>query len=69
MSLRIAVLLSGSGSTLQNLLDRIEIGAVDAEVVCVVSSRANAYGLERARTHHIPAIAVPQTGAHPKSPR
>ena len=57
---RLAVLLSGNGTTLQNLLDRIAQGSLAAEVVVVVSSRANAYGLERARRAGIPAIAVPR---------
>lgn len=60
MSFRIAVLLSGSGTTLQNLLDRIAVGEVDATVVCVVASRESAYGLERAKKTNIPAVAVPQ---------
>lgn len=60
MALRIAVLLSGSGSTLQNLFDHIERGALDAEVVCVASSRSDAYGLVRAEKHGIPAHAFPR---------
>ena len=60
MPLRLAVMLSGNGSTLQNLIDHVEDGALDARIVCVVSSRADAYGLERARKHGIPAIAVPR---------
>jgi len=54
----LAVLLSGGGTTLQNLLDRIEAGRLDAVVQVVVSSRADAYGLERARHHNIPAFTV-----------
>jgi len=54
----LAVLLSGGGSTLQNLLDRIEADRLDAVVQVVVSSRADAYGLERARHHNIPAFTV-----------
>lgn len=60
MPLKVAVLLSGNGSTLQNILDRAAAGELDARVVCVVASRADAYGLERARTAGIPAIAVPR---------
>lgn len=60
MALRVAVLLSGNGSTLQNLLDRVAAGELDAEIVCVVSSRADAYGLERARQANVPAIAAPR---------
>ncbi|MER3415131.1 MAG: phosphoribosylglycinamide formyltransferase [Gemmataceae bacterium] len=46
---RLAVLISGSGTTLQNLIDRIGAGQLPARIVQVISSRADAYGLERAR--------------------
>ena len=36
---RLAVLVSGGGTTLQNLVDRIEAGSLDAEVCLVVSSK------------------------------
>jgi len=55
---RLAVLLSGSGTTLQNLLDRIAEGTLLADVVVVVGSRPDAYGLERARRSGIPALAI-----------
>ncbi len=59
MPLRIAVLLSGSGTTLQNLIDRIEKGQLGGvEVTAVVSSKPSAFGLERARRHGIPGHAV-----------
>lgn len=58
MALKLGVLLSGSGTTLQNLIDHIDQGKLDARVCCVISSRANAYGLERARKHGIPAATV-----------
>ena len=58
MPLKLAVLLSGSGSTLQNFLECIERGTLDAEIVCVVASRADAFGLERARAANIPATVV-----------
>ena len=58
--LRIAVLLSGNGTSLENLLEHIESGEVPGEIVVVISSKANAYGLERARKHGIPAIAIPR---------
>ncbi len=49
--LRLAVLLSGSGTTLQNLVDRSREGegSMPAEIVLVLSSKADAFGLERAR--------------------
>jgi formyltetrahydrofolate-dependent phosphoribosylglycinamide formyltransferase len=52
----LAVLLSGSGTTLQNLLDRAD--TLPARVACVVSNKADAYGLERARYAGIPAYVV-----------
>lgn len=58
MPLKIAVLLSGSGTTLQNLMDRAGTGELDVQFVCVISSRTGAYGLERARKHNIPAIPI-----------
>jgi formyltetrahydrofolate-dependent phosphoribosylglycinamide formyltransferase len=56
--LRLAVLLSGSGTTLQNLLDRIADGRLRAGVAVVVSSKADAFGLERARRAGIATLAV-----------
>ena len=55
MALRIAVLLSGSGTTLESLLEHRAKGLLDADIAAVLSSRPNAYGLERARRHGIPA--------------
>ncbi|MFO0845300.1 MAG: phosphoribosylglycinamide formyltransferase [Gemmataceae bacterium] len=47
--IRLGVLLSGSGTTLQNLIDRIADGRLAAAIACVVSSKADAGGVERAR--------------------
>ena len=55
---RLAVLLSGGGSTLQNLADRIAAGALPARIAVVVASRPDAYGLERARQATIPSRVV-----------
>lgn len=60
MQLRMVVLLSGGGTTLQNLIDRIGRGELPARVEGVISSRTDAFGLERARRHGIPAVAVPR---------
>ncbi|HEB90262.1 MAG TPA: phosphoribosylglycinamide formyltransferase [Deltaproteobacteria bacterium] len=57
--LRIAVLLSGNGTSLENLFEQIDRG-LPAEVVCVLSSKKTAYGLKRAEKRGIPAIAVPR---------
>ena len=56
--LRLAVLLSGSGTTLQNFIDLAARGQLPGEVVKVVSSRRDAFGLERARKANIPTAVV-----------
>ena len=58
--LRIAVLLSGNGTSLENLFERIDAGEVPGEVVVVISSKRKAFGLERARRRGVPAVAVPR---------
>ena|ERR1700722_11251119 len=60
--IRLAVFLSGGGTTLQNLLDRIDEGRLNAEVVCVVSNNPAAKGLERARRRRVPAAVVERRG-------
>jgi formyltetrahydrofolate-dependent phosphoribosylglycinamide formyltransferase len=55
---RLAVLISGSGRTLRNLLEEIERGDLHAEVVCVVSSRDGVKGLEIAAAAGIPATVI-----------
>ena len=57
-SIRLGVLLSGSGRTLQNICDCIGRGELAARVVMVVSSRADAYGVERARGLGLPLCVV-----------
>jgi formyltetrahydrofolate-dependent phosphoribosylglycinamide formyltransferase len=58
--LRIAVLLSGAGTSLENLCEQIDAGTVPAEIVLVIGTRTKAYGLERARRRGIPAVAIPR---------
>jgi phosphoribosylglycinamide formyltransferase-1 len=55
--LRVAVLLSGSGTSLENLFEHIDRG-LPAEVVVVLASKEKAFGLERARRRGVPAVAV-----------
>lgn len=55
---RLGVLLSGSGRTLQNLLDRIEDGSLPARIDVVISSHPDVKGLDRARKANIPAVTV-----------
>jgi phosphoribosylglycinamide formyltransferase-1 len=56
--LRLAVLLGGSGRSLQNLLDRSADGRLPARIVLVVSNKADALGLERARRAGVPTTVV-----------
>ncbi len=53
--LRIAVLGSGKGSNCQSIIDAVEAGTLDAEVVCVLTDVEGAPILARARKHGIPA--------------
>jgi phosphoribosylglycinamide formyltransferase 1 len=58
--LRIAVLVSGSGSNLQALIDATESGNLPGvEIALVASNKANAAGLQRALKHKLPAIFLP----------
>jgi phosphoribosylglycinamide formyltransferase-1 len=59
-SLRLAVLLSGGGTTLQNLIDHMEAGKLSVSIVVVISSQPDAYGLVRAKRHGLEAICVPR---------
>lgn len=54
MALPIAVLVSGGGSNLQSIIDRMEAGVLDVDIKLVVSNKAGAYGIERAKKHGIP---------------
>jgi phosphoribosylglycinamide formyltransferase-1 len=68
--LRIAVLLSGSGSNLQAIIDAIEDGSLPGvQIVLVVSNKANAYGLQRALKHKLPAIYLSWTPPPSTLPR
>ena len=58
MSRRIAVLISGRGSNLQSIIDAIREGRLDAQIALVLSNRANAPGLERAREAGVEAIFI-----------
>lgn len=54
----LAVLISGGGRTLGNLIEACQNGTLDATIGVVLSSKANAAGLERARAAGIPALAI-----------
>lgn len=57
--LRLAVMASGGGTDLQSIIDACEAGRVPATVAVVLSNKADAYALERARRHGIPAVHLP----------
>jgi phosphoribosylglycinamide formyltransferase-1 len=56
--LKLAVLISGGGTTLRNLIEKIRAGKLDAEIVLVVSSTPTARGLSFAKEAGIPSIIV-----------
>lgn len=58
MSIKLGVLLSGSGTNLQAIIDRIEEGTLDASIELVVSSRPSAYGLKRAEKHGLQTLTL-----------
>ena len=60
---RLVVLISGSGSNLQAILDACADGQLPAQVAAVFSNKADAYGLERAAQAGVPAIVFPKEKA------
>lgn len=59
---RLGVLVSGSGTNLQAIINRIEAGEICAEIACVISNKADAYALTRAAHHGIPVVVHDNTG-------
>ncbi|MEX0586595.1 MAG: phosphoribosylglycinamide formyltransferase, partial [Pirellulales bacterium] len=56
--IHLAVLISGGGTTLRNLIEKIAAGTLDAKIVLVISSSAAARGLGFARAAEIPTLVV-----------
>ena len=56
------MLVSGGGSNLQSLINAAQEPDYPAEIVCVISNKENAYGLERATNAGIAAISIPHKG-------
>jgi phosphoribosylglycinamide formyltransferase-1 len=54
----IAVLISGSGTNLQSIIDAVEGKRVDAKIEIVLSNKADAFGLERAKKHGVPTVVL-----------
>ena len=57
---RLVVLISGNGSNLQAILDACSMGELNAEVVSVISNKADAYGLTRAKNAGVDRIHFPK---------
>ena len=57
----IVILISGSGTNLQAIIDAVERGDINASITAVISNRADAKGLQRARRAHINTIVVEQS--------
>ena len=56
---RISVLISGGGTNLQSVIDEMEAGnLLNAKIVQIISSKADAYGLERGKKHGIPTKVI-----------
>lgn len=58
MTIKLGVLISGSGTNLQAIIDRIAAGTLDAEVALVISSRPSALGLKRAEAAGIQTLSL-----------
>jgi phosphoribosylglycinamide formyltransferase-1 len=57
---KIGILISGSGTNLQSLIDNIESGNINGKITVVISNRKDAYGLERAKQKGIKAVYIRQ---------
>jgi formyltetrahydrofolate-dependent phosphoribosylglycinamide formyltransferase len=60
MASRLVILLSGNGSNLQAILDACAADELPASVVSVISNKAEAFGLTRARNAGVNAICLPK---------
>src|SRR5271156_3027909 len=60
--LRLAVLISGSGTTLENLAGQIAAGKLPAKIELVIASRPDIYGLQRAAKLGLPNVVVNRRG-------
>ena len=62
--IKLGVIGSTNGTDLQVILDAIGSGELNAEVSVVLSNQKNAYILERAENHNVPAVFIPHKGKH-----
>jgi phosphoribosylglycinamide formyltransferase 1 len=62
MSLKVGILGSTRGTASQGVISATEAGQLDAEIVLIVSDKPNAFILQRAREHHLPALYLDPVG-------
>lgn len=58
---RLVILISGSGTNMVNLIEHCQAGRINAQVVAVISNKADAGGLSKARELGVESIALPHT--------
>ena len=61
-ALNLAILISGSGTTLQNIIDKIDDNYLNARIQVVVCNSPDAYGVKRAEQNNIPTAIVQHKG-------
>ena len=61
-TLNLAILISGSGTTLQNIIDKINDNSLNARIQVVVCNSPDAYGIKRAEQNNIPTAIVQHKG-------
>jgi phosphoribosylglycinamide formyltransferase-1 len=59
----LGVLVSGSGSNLQSIIDNIEKGTLPARIRIIISNNPEAFAIERARKHNIPTVVIKSGGS------
>jgi len=58
----IAVLISGNGTNLQAIIDEVQAGNINGKIIAVISNKADAFGLERAKKAGIPEYFIDHKG-------
>lgn len=66
MTVRLVVLISGSGTNLQAILDACASGVLPAQVAAVIANKADAYGLQRAAMAGLPALVQVRSKDEPR---
>ena len=56
--IKLGILVSGNGTNLQAIIDSVERKETPAEIAVVISNKQDAYALERAKKHNIPAVFI-----------